>query len=169
MGRVYPLPDDAVSCRVCGATHARPPRQEAFGICETCATAFKFRNGHHAVTEQDFLMLLAGKLVLDIKRLRRNGILGRCEAVSSWPQAGGYQCGSNAVEMRSGRRVCGSHAKATSPVFVGTPDSNPYDTISAMILELCVEDDLFRCAVEAALREALAVGDGFELHGGLAP
>jgi hypothetical protein len=152
MGRVYPLPDDAVSCRVCGATHARPALKEAFGMCETCRSAFDFRRPPGEMTEDVFLGLLAGKLALDIQRSRRIGMVGRCEAVSSWKVAGGYQCGNSATGTRRGRRVCGLHAKATAPVFVGEKQSNPYDAMSAMIRELCEADDEFRAAVESALR-----------------
>ena len=151
MGRVYPIPDDAVSCRVCGATHARPARaRAAFGMCDSCYNAFCYRNGNRQPTEQDFLTLLAGKLALDIQRKQRDGILGRCEAVSNWKYAGGYQCGHSAKAVRDGRRVCSLHAKAAAPEFV--TESNPYNTMSAMIRELCEADNEFRVAVEGALR-----------------
>lgn len=153
MGRVFPIAEDAVSCRVCGATHARPARKRPnFGMCDTCVSAFEHRNANADLSEDDFLHLLAGRLALDISRKNRTGIVGRCEAVSSWAANGGYQCGAAATTIRDGRRICTVHARSGDNLrFVGTTSSDPYDNMTKIIGELCSVDSDFRDAVCRAL------------------
>lgn len=152
MGSIFQTSKDAVSCRACGATHARPCEKPVnFGLCDACYTAFTWRNGWHKLDEQSFLELLAGQVALDINRAKR-GVIGRCEAISSTPRGGHYQCASKAVRMAHGRRVCASHAKSTKNRFVGEPPTDPYRALANIIGELCAEDARF----DAILRERLS-------------
>lgn len=140
-----------MSCRVCGATHA-PPDNNKFGICKTCHTAFFYRNGRKRVTESDFLRLLADTLVLHMKRYRRTNVLGRCEALSDCTYGyRGYQCGLSAIAIRDGHKVCGSHARATSPVFVTAATTNNYDVVRDLVAEISAKDALFTEAIKAGL------------------
>lgn len=153
MTRVWSIPNDAAPCRVCGATHARP-HSNKYGICDGCFTAFAYRNERADLNDDSFLTQLANQLSLDIKRHRRFGIIGRCEAVSAWTHGGGYQCKGKAVAFRDGHLVCHSHAAADDPKWTGTPPADPYAIFADNLASVCVADERFLAAVESALKRA---------------
>lgn len=155
-----------VPCRACGAVLAHPGRNK-FDICGNCWTQVILHcsgtvdlrrrrqsklSNPSTFTEEDVNSWLAHKLVKDIRRLTRTGIVGRCEAMSGWSSGNpGTQCACAATEHRDGHKVCGRHAKATAPVYVTDEQTDHYQMLSGIIRHLASVDVRFAQAVREAL------------------
>lgn len=98
---------------------------------------------------------LARKLQLDFRSLEHFRVAGRCEALSQRNEYTGehlgYQCGSKAITMRDGFRVCHQHKFATAPHFVNSPSSDPYANLGALVEKLCRIDRRLRKTLLEAL------------------
>lgn len=145
---------EGVPCRACGAVLA-PAGGNEFGLCANCWKAvgmhcgatFDMRRGKQrldGITEDDVTGWLAHKLITDLKRLQRDGMVGRCEAISGWAAGHpGTQCAKPATHHRDGHRVCGKHAKATSPAYVGDVPNDPYLMLRDIMSDLTATDPRF--------------------------
>lgn len=145
---------EGVACRSCGAVRA-PKAEGGFSdVCLTCWNKFTYASkGYSAgAAEDNFAQWLARKVFLDIKRMERTGVIGRCEAASGWQYGRlGAQCGHTAITMRGRHRVCGLHAKADRPTFVCEPSDNPYFILQKMLVEAGKKDvSMQRCIRDAA-------------------
>lgn len=153
MTAVYKIAE-GVPCRACGAVLA-PAHNNEWGLCDHCWTklsGFAGVNFDKRRGEWDYSIIddakvnewLASELVKTVKRLKKNGIAGRCEALSGWAYGTpGSQCGHVATKYRDGRRVCSLHARATNPVFVGDRESDPYEVIRDAMASLAEVDPRF--------------------------
>lgn len=146
---------EGVPCRSCGAVLA-PLGKNDFGLCGNCWTQAilycggtvdlrrKDQKQPSKITEDDVNSWLAHKLVKDIRRLTRDGIIGRCEAISGWSAGNpGTQCALAAITHREGHKVCRGHFKATEPVFVSDEQSNHYEMLREIIRHLASVDGRF--------------------------
>ncbi len=153
-------PKDAVSCRLCGATQARPGER---GLCRTCWDGFIRSNGYEEITEADFDSLLARALLRQVKRASSTGLSRRCEHVSTsglWNGLShGYQCAMWACKVVDGRYLCHAHAKRRDKIFVSERRVTEYDAISRILAELAGKDHLFRKAMTDAIANS---GPGFQ-------
>lgn len=153
MGAIYKIAQ-GVPCRACGAVLA-PEGGNEFGLCANCWKAAAMHggvnvdmrrtsNGRNPMTEDVVTSWLAHKLVTDLKRLKRDGMVGRCEAISGWAAGHpGTQCAKAATHYRDGHRVCGKHAGATAPAFVGDVPNDPYLMLRDILSDLAVADRRF--------------------------
>lgn len=142
-----------VPCRACGAVLA-PASGNAFGLCQNCWNSVLVYAGHSydmrradpsksGISDQLVNSWLAHKLVKDLSRMKRDGMVGRCEALSGWSYGSpGAQCAKHATEYRDGHPVCNRHARATDPSYVGDP-TDPYLMLKAIISELADADARF--------------------------
>lgn len=160
-------------CRACGGILAAR-HKNSFGLCKSCwnsASLFcglrfdnrQNRNHGRPIAESDVTLWLANKLELDVKSFAKNGIAGRCEAISGWAYGSpGTQCANRASERRDGHVVCNRHARAAAPQYVGTETASPYTRFSDIILDLCRKDPLFSEMISdvAAARGALSKAEG---------
>lgn len=148
-----------VPCRACGAVLATPD-DNRFGLCFTCWLSARAHCGAAAVkgdlevTEEGVVSWLASKLVKDITRLRRSGIVGRCEAVSGWSYGHpGSQCALPAIDHRDGHKVCGKHRTALSPTYVSDQQSDGYVMLLDMMRDLAAADPRFGEVLQEAAHE----------------
>jgi len=152
MAAIYKIAE-GVSCRACGATLA-PASDNAYGLCLNCWTSVKLYCGwsydkrrndqiEGGITEEMVTGWLAHKLVKDLNRMKRDGMVGRCEALSGWAYGSpGSQCAKHATEYRDGHPVCYRHARATAPSFIGDP-TDPYLMLKGVIADLAATDPRF--------------------------
>lgn len=151
MAAIYKIAE-GVSCRACGATLA-PASDNPFGLCLNCwksvrlfAATIDMRRADattKTVTDEDVTGWLAHKLVKDLSRMKRDGMVGRCEALSGWAYGSpGSQCAKHATEYRDGHPVCYRHARATDPSFIGDP-TDPYLMLKSVIADLAATDSRF--------------------------
>jgi len=136
MAKVFQTYDDAVSCRLCGATHA-PPSDNQWKVCLNCFNAFQYSSGGD-MSDDAFTVFVARRLVSVVNRADLK--FGRCEVISSSAYGNaGYQCGHMAQTMRDGHNVCNSHAKATKPTYCGEKTINEYDILTERVAERFAE------------------------------
>ena len=152
MAAIYKIAE-GVSCRACGATLA-PASDNPFALCLNCWKSVRLFSGATVdmrssmmatkiVTENDVTAWLAHKLVKDLSRMKRDGMVGRCEALSGWAYGSpGTQCAKHATEYRDGHPVCYRHARATDPSFIGDP-TDPYLMLKGVIADLAATDARF--------------------------
>lgn len=157
MAAIYKVAS-GVPCRACGAVLA-PAGSNEFGLCENCWTEARLHAGvtydmrrtspaTGVLTEDQVTAWLAHKLVKDLKRLRANGVVGRCEAVSGWVYGHqGTQCAKVATGRRDGRLVCGLHRNASQPRFVGEDPADGYEMLKVIIADLANADDRFAAII----------------------
>lgn len=152
MAEVFPdqtLP--TIACRACGSARAmRPypypwePQQIGIGegVCHQCWRA------SGATSVDDFNKWLANKLIRDLRRLRRLGVVGKCEAI----HLGGFQCGNPASTIHNGRRVCTFHGPRaqSAPLFPDTV-TDQYAYLTEIVRSLAVTDSRFADAMRAGL------------------
>ena len=150
MAKVFHTFDDAVSCRLCGATHAKP-HDNQWKICYNCFSAFSYSHPHDQ-SEDTFTVFVASRLVRTIIRGGNNQAFGRCEVISNQtPKYKGYQCGHFAATVRDGRKVCFSHSKATDPTYCGKATIDEYDVLTERLIYVCKRDERFAHAIRKAL------------------
>lgn len=156
---------EGVPCRACGAVLA-PMGKNDFGLCGNCWTSailhcggavdLRRKDEHQPskITEDDVNSWLAHKLTKDVRRLTRDGMVGRCEAVSGWGYGNpGSQCAKAATEYRDGHKVCYRHKHATAPVFVSDKQADHYEMMRGNILHLAAADPLFAKMIREAAEE----------------
>lgn len=143
---------DGVSCRYCGAIHARP-HDNRFGICASCYEALERHRSVKHLTDDVFLEKLTRKL----ERIVQNEILGRstslrCEAISENPnpRTCGYQCEMQGHDMRQGRAVCPSHRDAAIVRFVRDAGM-PLATVTRLLVELVARQPGLRDEIRRAI------------------
>lgn len=153
---------EGVPCRACGAVLAAKSDNE-YGLCLTCWRSVQSAAGVHFDMRRNTQKVprdmgmevaswLARKLMRDMRRTHDGYMVGRCEAISNWIEGQpGSQCAKSATEWREGHKVCARHARATSPVYVGSDKSDHYAVFTHLIASLCRKDEAFRRAVELAL------------------
>lgn len=154
---------DGVSCCACGATSAPPARNTGpvRNVCLNCWTEFgrqlkyDLKSLKSVEIENNFNGWLSRRVILDLKRLEKNGMLGRCEAVSAWTQGNnGYQCAKWAVMLRDDRPVCKRHGTiALDIMFINSEANDPYNVVRNILVRLCLADD----KITAILKDAIAV------------
>jgi hypothetical protein len=138
-------------------SRARYRREEA---CDTCWSKFSLQYNRFlrfqpdAVEADEFNGWLARKLIVDIKRLEKFGVIGGCEAISSWKYTNdsgnrGKQCLCDALYVRDGRRVCDAHNYSKEVIFV--PETDGYTVITRLVRHLSKIDDAFRGAIISGL------------------
>lgn len=144
-------------CRVCGSSHI--PTEGHASLCSACWEEFnRWAEASHSPdrSENTIARWMARRLMLDARRLASYGVTGRCEAVAGkergWIDGFDMQCRNRAIGMRGDRRVCGCHARSTSPVFVGTEAHDPYADMERVMKELAAMDLSFRGAMMRALK-----------------
>lgn len=149
-------------CLSCGATHIREKGDHS--LCTACydqfhrwARATKIEND---IGDEDAVnRWLARKLIMDLDRLRRYGVTGRCEAVSQhgiglsggWRYGKIHQCRLPAIRLRDGRRCCFKHGQSTAPVFIDEEANDPYAVFTDLLISLSLADDRFRDCLKLAL------------------
>lgn len=147
-----------MECRACGSTEAPCDSNALPHICGWCWNAFK----RYAPTSDDpddvrLNRWLATQVYKELRRVKLNGVGGRCEAISGiygrHYYSSGNQCGMWATGLRDGRRVCGSHSKAINVIWVGEPANDLYARMTLLLSELAAQDDEFK----QCLREALGM------------
>ncbi len=147
------------ACRGCGATHLANAK---WGLCERCFDTFeRFSNkGSHEHSENSVNKWLARKLVMDLRRLQRLGVVGRCEALTrgngQWVYGFDRQCRQEATAIRDGRRVCGSHKRSDPLILAGDVTHDPYTDLLTLMAELARVDPAFRECMSAALADRAA-------------
>ena len=154
---------EGVPCHACGAVLA-PVHGNEFGLCGNCwkqavnhcggTIDLRKANQYKAerVTENGVNGWLAHKLVKDIRRLTKDGMVGRCEAVSGWGYGNpGTQCAKSATEHREGHKVCYRHARATAPVYVTDEQTDHYKMLSGIIRHLASVDGRFAQMIREVL------------------
>jgi len=156
VSQIFPALEVA-PCRVCGATQAAPDAQAFERVCDVCWRKFKYQLGKAPVTRLAFDRWLGRELFLAVQRLNRNGILGRCEAISARAQKyqDGYKCGHQCARPASttidGRLLCGQHAISPNLILIGELLKSPYDTLAELMGDLAQRDDRFRQCLKTAL------------------
>lgn len=155
MRSVFATYDDAVSCRSCGATHAKP-HDNQWKLCASCFSAVEYRQRKLGLTDDAVTMFLAQRLLSDLKRAGRGKFLGRCEVISN-SAAGfkGYQCAHLAADICEGRKVCESHLLTKYRTYVGEATLDEYSLFAINLQKVCQKDKRFAAAVRAAI-EGLA-------------
>lgn len=150
MPRLFKI-EEGVPCRACGAVSA-PAHDNRWKLCDNCWTSVCLFAGisyNHArgrwnddgVTDDTVTGWLARKLVKDLKRLERNGLVGRCEAVTHWQDGNrGLQCGHVATQERDGHKVCRSHAAALTNIYVTDRQADAYGTLRDILSRLVAAD-----------------------------
>lgn len=159
MAEAFRPVDNGVPCRACGGVRA-PRGHNAYGVCDSCWVSIRIFSGcatdgrRHGeaitktdadITEADVTAWLASKLVKDLKRFKRNGLVGRCEAVSGWAygRSQGKQCAHVATQERDGHKVCRGHANATLNVYVNERQSDHYELLRDTLADLRDADPRF--------------------------
>lgn len=145
---------EGTACSGCGGTHAIACVND-FGLCERCWTSvalskgmefystFRSLNRDFPLSDTDVTLWIADKLEKDIGRLIKNGIVGRCEAISRWGYASsGTQCANAAHMRRDGHVVCERHARSRKIQFVGET-ADPYVRLAGLIRNLSKKDQRF--------------------------
>lgn len=150
-------PPDGISCRACGAVWACPPEKEDHfqGVCATCNNRFSvgFKEDRDP-TIDDFNAFLMRRIQLDLKRIRRTGFAGRCEAISAGNYTSGYQCAMSATMEKEGRRVCASHGDPSCKTsYVDSAHViDPWLILQQLLIDLGKADSGFRGAVLTAAK-----------------
>lgn len=150
-----------MSCRACGAVNARVPqeRQAPKDICENCWNSYCFMVRRRQFVKVEFDRWLARQVVLSIDRLKRNGVVGRCEVLSRWPDATKeHQCAQHARYVRNGRRICALHNRFDNHVFVGGNSTDPYGALIDSMVCVAKEDAAFVAALATVLARVRADG-----------
>lgn len=149
--------NDGVSCRLCGATFAKPHANE-WGLCAQCHDKFDLFNVREFQdtkrTEYRFMAFLARQMVIKAKRVAQGKSVTRCECISTTGQGrfySGYQCAATAQKTRDGRNVCGSHAKAKEVLFAGEKVPLKYDYLVCALRDAATRNSHFREAMVEAL------------------
>lgn len=167
-----------VDCRACGGTKPPDDPNAYAGVCEHCWRAFTgtlertWKTGKRAQrkttyitgrpTKTKFNEWLARQLFLSVGRMQRFGVAGRCEAVTGGTGQSGTgillaprQCGSHAMMMRDGRRVCNSHGTRADDVsYIDQPTISPYEILFRAIGDLASNDREFQSRL-IAMADAL--------------
>lgn len=147
---------EGVSCRACGAGRALASEEALPGVCGNCWNKFQYASAKisRGTIEDNFAEWLSRRLFLSLKRLKKNGVLGRCEACSDWQYGRrGLQCAHDAIVMRGNRRVCGLHQKSDDPRYVSEEADDPYVILAQLMIDLGHRDDRLREAVIKAAEE----------------
>jgi len=153
MPKVFQTYEDAVSCRLCGATHAKP-HDNQWKVCSNCFNAFFYSSGG-ILTEEAFTVFIASRLVTSIKRGTAGLQLGRCEVISNAVYGNaGYQCGHTAAVLMNGRKVCASHSKATVITYCGDKTIDEYEVFTNQLKYVSEHDERFAAAVRNSLDDA---------------
>lgn len=146
------------ACRACGAVCGTFSDDGPDFVCYDCWRLFKIHRQHPpGDLDDDFNAWLARRLFLNVQRLERRGISGRCEALTRSHaggivrRTGGHQCALGATSMRGDRRVCGLHAKAEIVEFAGDEPYDPYQTLSYMVGRLVKTDERLLKAISSAI------------------
>jgi hypothetical protein len=154
---------DGIACRSCGAVRAPHHIYSRPDVCDNCWGKFLYARKSiesPGKIEDDFTKWLARKLILDLKRLEKNGVIGRCEAVSDWMYGRrGYQCAHNAVAIRGGHRVCGLHRNANAPDYESGGSGDPYVILEHLVRRLIAVDARFLGAISKAMNPETAGAD----------
>jgi hypothetical protein len=159
---------DAGPCRACGAKLAPRTEKNQFDICDTCLGSLSVFSGAEydwdrkawnvsTLTEETFLAWLARKLVKDMQRHERNGLMGRCEALTNQGDSLGYQCGLVATRWHEDHKVCSRHANAVQNIYVSERTADYYQIVRDHLTALSAADPRFATIIrEVAKMEALA-------------
>jgi hypothetical protein len=111
-------------CRACGAVAAGIDAEgRKHGLCWTCWQSVMHDTNHKSATETQVLGWLANRLRLDLTRLTRTGIAGRCEAVSA--RSTGRQCGSQCKRCAAKLAEMDARAAKSDRKVVGYVDLTP--------------------------------------------
>jgi len=139
----------SVACRACGAVCGKHDPSAPDDICQDCWRLFRVhRSFPPGDLDNDLNQWLARKLFIDMQYLERNGVAGRCEALSHTTHR---QCAFRAIAISHGRRLCGVHRNAEKLVFVGQTYFDPYDTLGAIVSRLVKIDQKLMATLSAAV------------------
>lgn len=163
--RVYPVAL-GIKCRACGGVNAKDGGTIPH-ICLACWNKFQ-RYGQYGQSgkstgniNDDFAAWLAQQLLIDLKRLRRYGMMRRCEATANFQYGNaGHQCALSATTLREEHFVCTAHARATDVRFNDQfGRDTPYLRLQALLAELAARDELIVDVLRNALDSVLPSAD----------
>lgn len=165
---------DGVACRACGAVRAPRASDGALpNVCGDCWRRFQ-RNRKLSVgaLDDDFTLWLSSRLLIDLRRIGRTGVAGRCQAISRWTYGNfGFQCARSATLIRGAYRVCEKHAAATAPKFLNDdPERDPYQIMEGLMRAIAQRDarfaDMLHRVTAAPLRaDANSPTEGYSASG----
>jgi len=140
---------DAVQCRACGATHAKP-HENKWGVCATCWGRVKPSDDSDGLAEVMLLQHFTSKLSSAAKRIHKGKPVHRCECISRTEElAPAYQCSTIANYKRDGRYVCHSHYRSESVTFVDQIAESQRDILKGVLENLYFADpDVLECMKE---------------------
>ena len=149
------------ACRCCGALASRAGADECFGLCEWCGKRFTRWTKDDDLTENKCAQFLAIEILMQVRRVKWYGVVGRCEAMSGvdsnlvaldFPDQGKWQCRRFATMMRDGRRVCEVHGTISHHVvWCDASSISPYEQFTRLLREVADYDSRFRDCLVSAL------------------
>lgn len=159
----FPSSVEGVPCRACGGVRA-PEGMNPYGLCDNCWVSVRLFSGCASdgrrygeaitktdkdITESEVTGWLAFKLVKDLKRFKRNGMAGRCEAISGWAYGRnqGKQCAHVATQYRDDHKVCRSHALSLTNAYVNERQSDHYELMRDTLTTLRDADPRFAAII----------------------
>lgn len=147
---------ERTACRLCGAIRAKKHEKTSAFLCAHCWGRYETATRGSPHTDLLFNYWLARQVTLNVRRLDKYGVMGRCEAVSKHSEkilSGGHQCGNYASARRDGRRVCDSHKRSLTNEYVDSPINDQYAIFRLLATELAGRDEKFRASIRQVVED----------------